>query len=312
MKLIFFGTPQFAVPTLEKLVKEKFEIALVVTNPDEPAGRSQALRAPPVKITAEKFDLSVFQPRKLKDPGVRERLSEFHLDAGVIVAYGHILPQWLIDIPRLGCINLHASLLPKYRGAAPIPWAIIHGEKITGVTTMKIDAGMDTGDMLLQRKIEITLSDTRESLEHRLGAIGADLMVETLRGLEQGTIPARRQDQSRATLAPMLKKEDGKIDWFFTAEEISRRVRALEPWPGAYSTFRGKMVHIRSAVPLAARATAAREIGEMSAEDNRLNIACGQQTMLEVREIQLEGRKRMNAREFLNGARLRSGEKFGA
>jgi methionyl-tRNA formyltransferase len=312
MKLIFFGTPQFAVPTLEKLVEAKFEIELVVTNPDEPVGRSQALHAPPVKDTAEKFRLNIFQPRKLKDPGVRERLSEFHPDAGVIVAYGHILPQWLIDIPHLGCINLHASLLPKYRGAAPIPWAIIHGEQITGVTTMKIDAGMDTGDVLLQREAEIAPDDTRESLEKRLSVIGANLMVETLRGLEQGTIEPKPQDSNRATLAPMLKKEDGKMDWSLTAEEIARRVRGLEPWPGSYSTFRGKTVNVRAAVPAAIQPRAPHEIGELIAEGNRLIVACGKGTSLEVLEIQLEGRKRMSAREFLNGARLRFSETFGA
>src|SRR5690242_12334086 len=249
MHLIFCGTPQFAVPTLRRLLEANFTIDLVVTNPDEPRGRSYERTPPPVKTAAEKAGLRVFQPAKLKDLGAREFLSKFHPDAIVVVAYGHIIPPWMIELPRLGCINLHASLLPKYRGAAPISWALTRGERVTGVTTMRIDAGLDTGDILLQREVEIRDEDTTETLSERLSVIGAELMVETLERLERGDIEPRGQDHAQATLAPMLKKEDGRIDWSWTADEIARRVRGLRPWPVAYTAFRGKRLGIWSATP---------------------------------------------------------------
>jgi methionyl-tRNA formyltransferase len=309
MRLIFCGTPQFAVPTLEKLIAEKFEIELVVTNPDEPSGRGYAAKAPPVKVAAEKAGLNVFQPARLKDPATVEFLSRFHPDATVVVAYGHIIPPWMIDLPRLGCINLHASLLPKYRGAAPITWAIICGERVTGVTTMKIDPGLDTGDILLCREVEIAEEDTTPTLSEKLRTLGGDLIVKTLRGLERGTITPRPQDSSQATLAPMLRKEDGKIDWSHTAEEISRRVRGLQPWPGAYTSFRGKRLQIWAARPAAGSAQAASQPGTLEAQSGKLIIACGVGTRLEVTELQMEGRKRVSARDFLNGVRLLPGEK---
>ncbi len=210
MKLIFCGTPQFAVPTLEKLVEEKFSIQLVITNPDEPRGRGHKVQPSAVKEAAVKHGLAVYQPAKVKTDETREYLSQYHPDAIVIVAYGHIVPQWMIDLAPLGCINLHASILPKYRGAAPIAWAIIRGEKETGVTTMKIDAGMDTGDMLLERREPIRDDDTTETLGERLSVTGADLMIETLRKLERGEIAPRPQNHDLATLAPRLKKEDGR------------------------------------------------------------------------------------------------------
>ncbi len=312
MKLLFFGTPQFAVPTLEMLVAEKFAIELVVTNPDEPRGRGYAIQPSPVKQVAERFDLALFQPAKLKDPGVRERLSQFHPDAAVVVAYGHILPTWLIEIPKLGCINLHASLLPKYRGAAPIPWAIIHGEKKTGVTTMKIDAGMDTGDILLVRETEIHDGDTRPSLEERLSVMGAELMTETLRGLERGVIVPRAQDSSQSSVAPMLKKADGKINWNWPAEEIARRVRGVNPWPGAFSAFRGRAVQIRAAraAEISAFPPATGSPGGLAAMEGKLLVFCGDGRFLDIVELQPEGKKRMTAREFINGARLKPGERF--
>src|SRR6266566_3152714 len=247
MHLIFCGTPQFAVPTLERLVAASFTLDLVVTNPDEPSGREHERKAPAVKTAAEKAGLPVFQPVRLKDAAPAELLSKFRPDAIVVVAYGHIIPPWMIGLPRLGCINLHASLLPKYRGAAPIPWALIRGERVTGVTNMKIDPGLDTGGILLKREVEIRDEDTTETLSDRLSAIGADLMVETLARLERGEIEPSPQDHALATLAPILKKEDGRIDWSRTAEEIARRVRGLRPWPVAHTTFRGKTLRIWSA-----------------------------------------------------------------
>ena len=312
MNLIFCGTPQFAVPTLEKLVEEGHLFELVITNPDEPSGRGYELTAPPVKEVAERAGLKVYQPAKLKDPAVCELLSQYHPDATVVVAFGHIIPPWMIELPRLGCINLHASLLPKYRGAAPIQWALIRGERVTGVTTMKIDPGMDTGDILLQREVEIRDEDTTETLSERLSVLGADLMVETLEGLANGTVVPRPQDHSQATHAPMLKKEHGRIDWAMRAEEIVGRVRGLRPWPGAYTTFRGKNLHVWAAGAMCGVAPAAREPGALFAESGRLRVGCGQGTLLEARELQLEGRKRISARDFLNGIHLAGGDKFGS
>ncbi|HET7842154.1 MAG TPA: methionyl-tRNA formyltransferase [Terriglobia bacterium] len=309
MRLIFCGTPEFAVPTLEKLIAEKFDVELVVTNPDEPAGRGYEMKAPPVKMAAEKAGLEVFQPARLKDSAAQEYLSKFRPDAMVVVAYGHIIPPWMIALPRLGCINLHGSLLPKYRGAAPIPWAIVRGEQKTGVTTMKIDAGLDTGDMLLEREVEIGEDDTTPSLSLKLSTVGAGLMVETLHGLECGEIIPRPQDSSKATLAPLLKKEDGVIDWTGRAEEIARRVRGFQPWPGAYTTFRGKKLHLWAAKPSTTPAPAGSEPSTLEAQGGELFIVCGDGTRLQVKELQLEGRKRVTARDFLNGVHLQPGEK---
>ena len=311
MNLLFFGTPDFAVPTLEKLIAEKFAIGLVVTNPDEPRGRGYEVKAPPVKETALRAGLQVYQPEKLKEPATVEFLSRFRPDAMVVVAYGHILPKWLIDLPRLGCINLHASLLPKYRGAAPIQWSLIRGEAVTGVTTMRIDVGLDTGDTFLKREVAIQDGDTAETLSERLSVIGADLMVETLRRLDQGELKAKPQDHALATLAPILKKEDGRIDWNLPAMAIWNRIRGLRPWPGAYTSFRGKNLHVWAAARPDDQATSPDTPGTLVADRGRLRIACGGETILEPTELQLEGRKRMPVRDFLNGVKMAPGEKVG-
>ncbi len=310
MKLIFCGTPQFAVPTLDKLLAAGFTVQLVLTNPDEPSGRGYERKPPPVKQVATRTGLSVFQPPKLKDPVTQARLSEFQPDAIVVVAYGHLIPPWMIGLPRLGCVNLHASLLPKYRGAAPIAWALIRGERTTGVTTMKIDPGLDTGDILLQREIEIYADDTTETLAERLSVLGAGLVVETLRGLEGGQIAPGPQDSRLATLAPMLKKTDGLIDWRLKAEEIAWRVRGLRPWPGAFSSFRSKTVHVWRGRVAPDPTTHGLEPGSLLAKQGGLFVACGEATALEITELQLEGRKRLSAHEFLNGIRLKPGEKL--
>lgn len=311
MNLIFCGTPQFAVPTLEKLYAEKFLIDLVVTNPDEPAGRGYETKSPPVKQTAEAAGLAIFQPQKLKDFSTREFLSLYHPDAIIVVAYGHIIPPWMIELPRLGCINLHASLLPRYRGAAPIPWAIIRGERKTGVTTMKIDEGLDTGDILLQRETEIRDDDTTETLSRNLSILGADLMVETLHSLEKGVIHPRPQDAEDATRAPILKKEDGRIHWSLTAEDNARRVRGLRPWPGAFTTFRGAQLNLWLASPAPIPAPEHLAPGTIMVAGGILLVVCGRRTVLEVKELQLAGRKRVSARDFLNGVRLKPDEKLG-
>jgi len=310
MKLIFCGTPKFAVPALERLTSPPFEVELVVTNPDEPSGRGYELQPSPVKQAALDARFPVFQPQKLKGPFSRAFLSEYHPDAVVVVAYGHILPGWMIALPRLGCINLHASLLPKYRGAAPIPWAIVRGERQTGVTTMKIDAGLDTGDMLLAREMEIRPDDTTETLGGRLSLVGAELMAETLLRLERGELKARPQDHSQATLAPMLKKEDGLINWLLSAEEIERRVRGLSPWPGAYTVFRGKGLQVwKSAVASAAALSI--EPGTLFGETGKALVKCGHGSVLELLEVQVEGRRRVSGPDFLNGVRLTPHEKLG-
>jgi methionyl-tRNA formyltransferase len=311
MNLIFCGTPQFAVPTLQALIHEGFTLQLVLTNRDEPSGRGYERRPSPVKREAEEQGLVVLHPTRLRDRFTQTFLSSFQPDVIAVVAYGHILPPWMIDLPRLGCVNLHASLLPKYRGAAPIPWAIIRGERITGISTMKMDPGLDTGDVLMQRQIEIAEEDTTETLSQRMSALGADLVVETLRGLDRAEITPRPQEHSLATLAPMLKKEDGQIDWSLRAEEIARRVRGLRPWPGAYTRFRDKTLHLWAATAVEAGTSVALDPGVVVAEGGRLLVGCGHSTVLEIREAQLADRKRMPAQDFLNGVRLTASEKLG-
>ncbi len=311
MKIIFCGTPQFAVPTLARLIEDKHEIKLVMTNPDEPSGRGYETKPSPVKQAAVRASLEVFQPAKLKDESTVTFLSGFQPDGIVVVAYGHIIPRWMIDLAKLGCINLHASLLPKYRGAAPIQWAIARGETVTGVTTMKIDEGLDTGDILLKQEVPIGSSDTTESLSERMSGAGAELMAETLGKLGRGEIQPQPQDHSQATLAPILKKEDGRIAWTLGAEEIGWRVRGLRPWPGAYTSFRAKNLHIWSSAPAAGQAGAEDQPGTLLPERGRLRVVCGQGTLLELLELQLEGRKRLPVRDFLNGMRPVAGEKLG-
>ncbi|HEY6292419.1 MAG TPA: methionyl-tRNA formyltransferase [Terriglobia bacterium] len=315
MKIIFCGTPQFAVPTLERLVSGPFQIELVITNPDEASGRGYEVMTPPVKRAALDARLAVFQPQSLKAPFTRAFLTQYHPDAIVVVAYGHIIPPWMIELPRLGCLNLHASLLPRYRGAAPIPWAIVRGERVTGVTTIKIDAGLDTGDVLLEREVAIQPDDTAETLAARLSHVGAELMAETLVRLKHGNVKPQQQDHSQATLAPILKKEDGRIDWSLPADEIERRVRGFSPWPGAYTTFRGKGIHLwKTAVASKTngpQAVPAMEPGTLFGANGELLVAAGNGTWLELVEVQLEGRRRVSGRDFLNGVRLQPDEKLG-
>jgi len=311
MNLLFCGTPDFAVASLERLIAEKCSIHLVITNPDEPSGRGYELKASPVKRVAAQAGLEVFQPAKLKDPATVAFLSRYRPDAIVVVAYGHILPKWMLDLPRWGCVNVHASLLPKYRGAAPIQWALIRGERVTGVTTMRIDEGLDTGNMLLKREVAIEDADTTETLRDRLSRSGAELLIETLERLERGDLVAERQDHTQATLAPILKKEDGRIDWTLAAGEIRNRIRGLRPWPGAYTMFRGKNFRLwAAALPETAKLCSFAP-GTLLGEPRRLLVACGGGTVLEATEVQLEGRKRLSARDFLNGVKLAPGEKVG-
>src|SRR5215469_13482994 len=307
--LVFCGTPRFAVPTLEKLFAEGFRIHLVVTQPDRPKGRGLELAPSPVRESALKLSLPITQPDKIKaNEEFRARLSAIRPDAIIVVGYGRIIPQWMLELPRLGNINLHASLLPKYRGAAPIQWAIASGETITGNTTMRIDAGLDTGDILLQEELAIAPHDTSETLAPRLAAMGADLMVKTLRGLHAGTIEPGQQDNARASLAPILKKEDGLIDFRRSAAEIINRRRGFQPWPGAYTTFRDKKLQILQVAP-------SRESlppGQVIVRGDRLFVGCSHGTSLELLELQLEGKRRTPAADFINGYQPRTGEDLGS
>ncbi|HXB99981.1 MAG TPA: methionyl-tRNA formyltransferase [Terriglobales bacterium] len=313
LKLVFCGTPNFAVPTLEKLVEAGHSVPLVVTQPDRPRGRGMEVAVSPVKDAAVRLGIAILQPATIKNnTEFRDQLVAIAPDAIIVVGYGRIIPQWMIDLPRLGNLNLHASLLPKYRGAAPIQWAIASGETVTGVTTMRIDAGLDTGDILLQREIPIGLEDTSETLGPKLASIGADLMVETLRGLENGNVRPTPQDHSRATLAPILKKEDGRMDFARTAYDLFNRLRGFQPWPGAFTVFRGKTLQVHRAQPAQYSTLTPSEI---AVDGTHLFVGCGKNndadTTLELIDIQLEGKRRMTAQEFINGYRPKSGDRLG-
>jgi methionyl-tRNA formyltransferase len=309
LDLVFGGTPRFAVPTLEKLVGAGFRVHLVVTQPDRPKGRGLELVASPVKESALKLKLPIKQPDRIKiNDEFRAQLTALKPDAIIVVGYGRIIPQWMLDLPPLGHLNLHASLLPKSRGAAPIQWAIANGETVTGVTTMRIDAGLDTGDILQQQQLAIAPDDTAETLAPRLASIGADLVVETLRGLQAGSIHPRPQDNSQATLAPILKKEDGLVDFSRSAADISNRIRGFQPWPGAHTKFRDKTLQLIKARPSADPAPPA----ELHVHADRLLVGCAHNTSLELLEIQLEGKKRTSAADFLHGYRPNPGEKLGS
>ena len=309
MDIVFCGTPQFAVPALKAVVDAGFRVRLVVTQPDRPSGRGMELSAPPVKQLAQKLGIEITQPDKIKNNlEFRARLEEIKPEAIVVVGYGRIIPQWMIDLPPLGNINLHGSLLPKYRGAAPVQWAIAMGETVTGVTTMRIDAGLDTGDILLQRETPIAPEDTAETLGPRLAQMGAPLMVETLRGLQAGTITPRKQDDAQATLAPILKKEDGLIDFRRSAHQLCNRLRGFQPWPGAYTTLRGRNFNVWAARPVEESVAAP---GELRVDNDRLLVGCGEGSALELLTVQPEGKKRMAARDFMHGYHPKSGEKLG-
>jgi methionyl-tRNA formyltransferase len=308
MKAIFMGTPEFAVPTLERLAAAH-EVLAVYTQPDRPKGRGGELAQSPVKRAALRLAIPVRQPERIRRPEVVTELAADQAEVMVVVGYGQIIPQAIIDLPRLGIINVHASLLPKYRGAAPIQWAVANGETVTGVTTMKIDAGLDTGDMLLKAETQIPPTEDALTLGARLAPLGADLLLQTLDGLEAGTLVPERQDGAQATYAPILKKEDGEIDWTRPATEIYNRSRGFLPWPGAYSHFRGRLLHIWKAKP-----DIHIELGPAGAirsVDKRLLVACGSGTALDLVEVQLEGRKRITADAFRNGERLTGNEILG-
>lgn len=310
LKIIFCGTPAFAVPSLVRLAAEsEFSVDGVVTQPDRPAGRGGGTKSSPVKLAAQARGIPVFQPEKIRSEESLRYFQRAGVDVVAIIAYGQIISEKLIAIPRLGWVNVHASLLPKYRGAAPIHWAIANGETRTGLTTMQIDRGLDTGPTLLRYETDVSPDETSPELYARLADSAAPLIVETLRGLAAGKLAPVAQDDSRASFAPVLKKGDGRINWSRTASEIYNRMRGFQPWPGAFSAFRGKSCALsgKPASPSISNAPP----GSIVQQTGHLLVACGQSTTLQLETVQLEGRKRVTAREFANGTRLAAGEKFG-
>lgn len=307
LRVIFMGTPQFACPTLQRLIDRGDEIPAVVTQPDRPKGRGQKSVPPPVKELAERHGLPVLQPIKVRAPEFIESVREMNPDVVVVVAFGQILPKALLEIPRYGCINVHASLLPRYRGAAPLNWCVINGEIETGVTTMLMDVGLDTGDMLLKKATPIDPDEDTSSLHDRLSLIGADLLNETLDLLVQGKLVPEKQDDALSCYAPMLKKEDGLIDWTRDARTIRNLVRGMSPWPGAFTYLDGKLVKVYRT-----------RIGEgegapgtvIAAGRDGIEVACGGGSLL-LDELQLEGKKRLPVRDFLAGCRIAPGTAFG-
>ena len=316
LRIVFCGTPEFAVPSLHRLAANpEFSVEAVITQPDRPRGRGGEISAPAVKGAALSLGLHVYQPEKIRSDSAEEFLKRVAPDAVVIIAYGQIVPARLLMIPRLGWINVHGSLLPKYRGAAPIQWAIASGETETGVTTMQIDAGMDTGPTLLRREVEIGSDETAPELAARLSATGADLIAETLVKFSRGEISPIAQGSAGATYAPILKKEDGRIDWSRSARQIHNRMRGFTPWPGAYSTFRGQTCRIWGQREGRAPATndaisAPAGVGQLVPAGKEICVRCGEGTLLRLESVQMEGRKKVSALEFANGARIAPGDRF--
>jgi len=298
-RIVFFGTPAFAIPALKNLLQGPDEVVAVVTQPDREKGRGRKVIPSPVKELALQHGLTLFQPEKVREEAFQEKIKSLHPDLFVVVAYGQILQKSLLKIPKHGAVNIHASLLPKYRGAAPIPWAILKGERLTGVTTMMMDEGVDTGDILLQTEIPIGDEETSETLQDRLALLGAQLLLEIVRGMKAGNIHPIQQDHSKATYAPPLKKEDGQIDWSKEAKEIDRQVRALNPWPGAFTEWNGQLLKIYKGE--VREETSERKAGIVSwVGSDFIEVGTGKDSFL-IKEVQLEGKRRMSVRDFLAG-----------
>ncbi len=308
MKLVFCGTPEFAVPTLRAVLEAGHEVALVLTQPDRPAGRKMELQVPAVKRLASQAGLPVMQPERIKNnEQLRSELMALSPDAIIVVAYGRIIPGWMLDLPRLGNINLHGSLLPRYRGAAPVQWAVANGETETGVTTMRLDAGLDTGDILMEHRIPVTPDGLATELLRELSEVGAALMIQTLRGLELGTLEAQPQDHAAATLAPILSREDGRLELCSrTARQAYDRWRGFYPWPGAHGTFRGKRFIVHRMHPTASQLLPA---GELDWSSGELLVGAAGGTVLGLDEVQLEGKPRMTGIEFARGFQLQPGDR---
>ncbi len=310
MRIVFLGSGSFAVPCFEALLDAGHEIEALVTQPDRAKGRGQTVAPPPVKPAALRHDVPVLQLERVRDPAARQRLASLRPELQVVVAFGQILPRWLIDLAPLGTVNVHASLLPLYRGAAPIQWAIARGETTTGVTTMLIDEGLDTGPTLLARALPIGPEETAAELSPRLARLGAGLLLETVRGLQQGRLVPEPQDHARATLAPVLKKEDGRIDWTRSAQETACRIRGFSPWPGTFTFHEGRLLKVlRASVAPQEQAVEPGTLLPLSGEGVR--VACGSRTVLRLVEVQPESRRPMSAAAWAAGARIRPGTRLG-
>ena len=320
MRIVFMGTPESAVPTLHRCLQDGHEIVGVWTQPDRPSGRGNKVTSPPVKEFALSRGLTVHQPSRIKTDEATELFRSQNADLAVVVAYGRILPKSFLEAPKYGCVNVHFSLLPKYRGAAPVNWAIVNGERETGVTTMIIEPELDSGPILRQSNILVSDRETAPAVLERLSQMGAELLSTTLRDFDQ--IKPRRQNHAQATFAPLLKKEHGLIDWTASANEIDRRVRGLQPWPNAYTSVQSRQLTIWSAEPALVQNSFVRSPGAgvsslgspgevIAARHNDLIVSCGQQTALRLLEVQPEARRRMNVRDFLNGTHLKVGDRIG-
>lgn len=307
MKVIFMGTPEFSVGTLEALIDAGHEVVLAVTQPDKPKGRGGKMQYPPVKETALKHGIPVYQPRKIREEACIEELRNYPADIMVVIAFGQILPQAILDMTPYGCINIHASLLPKYRGAAPIQWAVINGEKVSGVTTMQMDAGLDTGDMLLKTEVVLDEKETGGSLHDKLAAAGAKLCIETLEGLENHTICPEKQGESPTEYARMLDKKIGNIDWSRPAEEIERLIRGLNPWPSAYTSWKGKTMKIWEAKVVPQKEGSMQEPGTVTGVEKDGFLVQTGKDLLKVCTLQIPGKKRMDAGAFLRGYPMEAG-----
>ena len=309
MRVVFLGSGAFAIPSFAALIDSGHDVAALVTQPDREKGRGRSLAPPPLKPVAEARGVPVHQPRKVRDPAAQETLRALAPDVQVVVAYGQILPRSVIDIPRHGTVNVHGSLLPRYRGAAPIQWAIVNGERETGVTTMLVDEGLDTGPVLLSRATPIGAEETAADLEARLAVVGAEVLLETLRGIGAGTLKAVPQDHAHATLAPIIRKEDGRLDWTMPAEVLARRVRGFHPWPGTFTAWQGQPLKVLRA---RTEPDGPSQPGEMVAADrDGLVVGCGNGTRLRLLEVQPESRRAMSAAAFAAGLRLARGARFG-
>ena len=309
LRIIFFGSGAFAIPSFEALVGARHEIAALVTQPDRERGRGRALTPPPLKPVAEAHGVRILQPARVRDPRAHEELKALAPELQVVVAYGQILPRALLELPAGGTLNVHASLLPAYRGAAPIQWAIVNGETETGVTTMLIDEGLDTGPTLLARRTPIGSAETAGELEARLARLGADVLLDTLRGLSDASLAPQAQDAARASLAPIIRKHDGRIDWSLPAQAIERRVRGFDPWPGAYAFLAGRSLKLLRATT--APGSVGAVPGTVSAVTSEaVVVACGSDTALALLEVQPESRRPMPASAFAAGARVRPGARF--
>ncbi len=311
MRVVYFGTPEFAVPSLDRLARSRHRIELVVTRPDKPVGRKRTLTPPPVAVAARELGLPVEQPKKLKSGRFPELFRELAPEAAVVVAYGRLIPSELLGVPAHGFVNLHPSLLPRHRGPSPIQWTLVCGDRVTGVTTMLIDEGMDTGPILLQRRVEVLEGETAEELGRRLAEMGAELVVETLDRLEEGRLEPVPQPEDGATVTPMIRRSFGRVDWSLPAEQIVNRLRGFTPWPGLFSTLRGGRVKLHAlevVTPSPAGDEAPGTVLEASPEG--MVVRCGHGTAVRVTELQREGRRRLPVDAFLIGERVAPGERF--